>query len=101
MERRYPVLRLSVKVLRVLAWIAVAVAAIFAVVGAVGPSMGGIERLIVIGAAILYGALIFGLLMIYAELLRVAVDIEENTRGTRSAVEALRAERAESPASGA
>ncbi|MBM3216020.1 hypothetical protein FJZ36_14015 [Candidatus Poribacteria bacterium] len=106
MERRYPVLQLSVKVMRVLAWVALGAGAIGVLVGIVGAAMGQTAMgqtafLTVILVSLIYGLLIFWVLMMQAEGLRMAIDIEENTRGTRSAVEALRAERAEPPASDA
>jgi hypothetical protein len=96
MERRYPVFRISVKVLRVLGWIAFAAGAVTLVVGLVMiATVGAAQGLMVALLGVLYGALVGWGCFLYAEALSMAMDIEEHTRGTRAAVEALRAPQSE------
>lgn len=79
-ERRYGVLRAISTFLNVLAWIFL----VLSVLGGVGVAIanGGGEGFLMVLAGILSGGLMFAMFKAYAELLHLAIDIEENTRRT-------------------
>jgi hypothetical protein len=79
-ERRYGVLRTISAFLNILAWILLVFSVLGGIVAAFG--VGGGEGFLAVLAGILSGVLIFAMVKAYAELLHLAIDIEENTRRT-------------------
>jgi len=87
-EKRYKTLRVISTFLTVLAWI-------FLVGGVVIGAFLGIDRfsydvllgIVYILAGILSGGLMFAMFKTYAELLHIAIDLEENTRRTAALLE--------------
>ena len=79
-ERRYGVLRTISAFLNILAWIFL----VISVLGGVGVAIanGGGEGFLMVLGGILSGGLMFAMFKAYAELLHLAIDIEENTRRT-------------------
>lgn len=79
-ERRYGVLRAISTLFNVLAWIFL----VISVLGGVGAAIayGGGEGFLMVLGGILSGGLMFVMFKSYAELLHLAIDIEENTRRT-------------------
>lgn len=79
-ERRYGVLRTISSFLSVLAWIFL----VGSVLGGIGAAIaiGGGEGFLMVLGGILSGGLMFAMFKAYAELLHLAIDIEENTRRT-------------------
>jgi len=79
-ERRYGVLRTISAFLNILAWIFLVISVLGGIVAAFG--IGGGEGFLMVLAGILSGVLFFAMFKAYAELLHLAIDIEENTRRT-------------------
>lgn len=79
-EKRYGVLRTISAFLNILAWILLVLSVLGGIVTAIG--VGGGEGFLMVLAGILSGVLIFAMFKAYAELLHLAIDIEENTRRT-------------------
>jgi len=84
-EERYKTLRAISSFLTVLAWI-------FLVIGGLSGIMMGLSQdtgmgLLFVLAGILAGGLLFSIVKAYAELLQIAIDIEENTRLTAELLE--------------
>jgi len=82
-EQRYKTLRIISTFLTVLAWIFLVLGVVGGIISAIIGSdyYGGLGFLTVLGG-ILGGGLSFAMFKAYAELLHLAIDIEENTRRT-------------------
>lgn len=80
---RYKTLRVISTFFTVLAWVFLVMSVLAGIVGAISGSdyYGGLGFFGVLGG-ILAGGLMFAMFKAYAELLHIAIDIEENTRLT-------------------
>jgi len=87
-EERYRALRTVAAIIRTLAYVVAVVGAIVAVVGgimAIAQGAAGQGILILIGG-LLYVAVIALFLFAYAEIIRLVIAVEDNTRVTAEAV---------------
>jgi hypothetical protein len=75
---RYPILRFAQTIIRVLAWISLVVGPIVGLVAGARNGFGGAVGGLIGGG--IAGALYWVMLLAYAELISVALDIEINTR---------------------
>ncbi len=84
-ETRYKTLRTISTFLSIWAWIFLVLSVLGGIVAAMG--IGGREGFLMVLAGILSGVLFFAMFKTCAELLHLAIDIEENTRLTAELLE--------------
>lgn len=82
-QQRYKTLRIISSVFTVLAWIFLVIGVIGGLISAIAGSdyYGGLGFFTFLGG-VLGGGLAFAMFKMYAELLHIAIDLEENTRRT-------------------
>jgi cytochrome b subunit of formate dehydrogenase len=85
---RYSALRTIAAIIRILAYIVAIVGGIAVVVGAISAFAGGVpgQGLLVLVGGLLYVAVIALFLFAYAEIIRLIIAVEDNTRLTAEAL---------------
>jgi len=87
-EERYSALRTIAAIIRILAFIVAVIGGIAVVVGAITAFAGGVpgRGVLVLVAGLLYVAVIALFLFAYAEIIRLIIAVEDNTRVTAEAL---------------
>jgi hypothetical protein len=87
-EERYSALRTIAAIIRILAYIVAVIGGIAVVVGAITTFARGVpvQGLLVLVGGLLYVAVIALFLFAYAEIIRLVIAVEDNTRLTAEAV---------------
>jgi hypothetical protein len=87
-EERYRALRTVATIIRILAYVVAIIGAIGVIIGAIAAIGQGVvgQGLLVLVGGLLYVAVIALFLFAYAELIRLIIAVEDNTRLTAEAV---------------
>jgi len=87
-EERYSALRTVAAIIRILAYIVAIIGGIAVVVGAITAFSQGVagQGLLVLVAGLLYVAVVALFLFAYAEIIRLIIAVEDNTRMTAEAL---------------
>jgi hypothetical protein len=87
-EERYRALRTIASIIRILAYVVAVIGAIGVVIAGISALSqgGGLQGLLVLVGGLLYVAVIALFLFAYAEIVRLVIAVEDNTRVTAEAV---------------